>query len=37
VDAHVKNLRKKLGVQESWTIQTLWGIGYSFDVRGEAT
>jgi DNA-binding response OmpR family regulator len=37
VDAHVKNLRKKLGVQESWTIQTLWGIGYSFDVRGEPT
>ncbi|MFB6363311.1 response regulator transcription factor [Paenibacillus elgii] len=34
VDAHVKNLRKKLGSHEDWTIQTLWGIGYSFEVRG---
>ncbi|TVY01014.1 response regulator transcription factor [Paenibacillus cremeus] len=33
VDAHVKNLRKKLGSHEAWTIQTLWGIGYSFEVH----
>ncbi|TBL80176.1 response regulator transcription factor [Paenibacillus thalictri] len=33
VDAHVKNLRKKLGVHKEWTIQTLWGIGYSFEVH----
>lgn len=32
VDAHVKNLRKKLGQHDSWNIQTLWGIGYSFEV-----
>ncbi|OXM87946.1 response regulator transcription factor [Paenibacillus rigui] len=32
VDAHVKNLRKKLGASEDWAIQTLWGIGYSFEV-----
>ncbi|NEW06420.1 response regulator transcription factor [Paenibacillus sp. SYP-B3998] len=32
VDAHVKNLRKKLGQHEHWNIQTLWGIGYSFEV-----
>lgn len=32
VDAHVKNLRKKLGQHEMWNIQTLWGIGYSFEV-----
>ncbi|MEW9698880.1 response regulator transcription factor [Paenibacillus sp. SI8] len=32
VDAHVKNLRKKLGQHEEWNIQTLWGIGYSFEV-----
>jgi DNA-binding response OmpR family regulator len=32
VDAHVKNIRKKLGAHEEWTIQTLWGIGYSFEV-----
>jgi len=32
VDAHVKNLRKKLGASDEWAIQTLWGIGYSFEV-----
>ncbi|MDF2644968.1 MAG: DNA-binding response regulator [Paenibacillus sp.] len=32
VDAHVKNLRKKLGQHDMWCIQTLWGIGYSFEV-----
>lgn len=32
VDAHVKNLRKKLGTSDEWAIQTLWGIGYSFEV-----
>lgn len=33
VDAHVKNLRKKLGTHNDWSIQTLWGIGYSFEVN----
>lgn len=32
VDAHVKNIRKKLGICEKWSIQTMWGIGYSFEV-----
>jgi DNA-binding response OmpR family regulator len=36
VDAHVKNLRKKLGQHEGWSIQTLWGIGYSFEVPPHA-
>lgn len=36
VDAHVKNLRKKLGQHETWNIQTLWGIGYSFEVVQHA-
>jgi DNA-binding response OmpR family regulator len=35
VDAHVKNIRKKLGQHEEWNIQTLWGIGYSFEVQGD--
>lgn len=34
VDAHVKNIRKKLGVSPQWSIQTMWGIGYSFEVLG---
>jgi two-component system response regulator ResD len=36
VDAHVKNLRKKLGASADWAIQTLWGIGYSFEVSRDA-
>lgn len=32
VDAHVKNIRKKLGSCPDWSIQTMWGIGYSFEV-----
>ncbi|MEX2461314.1 MAG: response regulator transcription factor [Paenibacillaceae bacterium] len=36
VDAHIKNLRKKLGSHEDWNIQTLWGIGYAFEVTAHA-
>jgi DNA-binding response OmpR family regulator len=36
VDAHIKNLRKKLGIHRDWTIQTLWGIGYAFEVAVHA-
>lgn len=36
VDAHIKNLRKKLGTHEEWNIQTLWGIGYAFEVAVHA-
>ncbi|MFE5317303.1 response regulator transcription factor [Paenibacillus sp. NPDC056579] len=36
VDAHVKNLRKKLGANTEWAIQTLWGIGYFFEVSRHA-
>lgn len=35
VDGHIKRLRQKLGVKEStpWDIQTVWGVGYRFEVR----
>lgn len=36
VDAHVKNLRKKLGSHHDWSIETLWGIGYAFEVKLHA-
>ena len=33
VDVHVKRLRKKLeGVSEQWTLKTVWGVGYKFEV-----
>lgn len=37
VDAHVKNLRKKLPAQSGWRIHTLWGVGYSFEVPDDAS
>ena len=34
VDVHVKRLREKLeGVSEKWSLKTVWGVGYKFDVR----
>ncbi len=35
VDGHIKRLRQKLGVSEktAWDIQTVWGVGYRFEVR----
>ncbi len=34
VDVHVKRLREKLeGVSEEWTLKTVWGVGYKFDVK----
>ncbi len=34
VDVHVKRLREKLeDVSEEWTLKTVWGVGYKFEVR----
>lgn len=33
VDVHVKRLREKLGTHPSWSIATVWGIGYKFEVK----
>jgi len=34
VDVHVKRLREKLeGVSESWSLKTVWGVGYKFEVQ----
>lgn len=33
VDVHVKRLREKLeGVSERWSVKTVWGVGYKFEV-----
>ncbi len=35
VDVHVKRLREKLeGVCEEWSLKTVWGVGYKFEVKG---
>ena len=34
VDVHVKRLREKLeGVSDQWTLKTVWGVGYKFEVQ----
>lgn len=33
VDVHIKRLREKLeGVSDQWTLKTVWGVGYKFEV-----
>ena len=35
VDVHVKRLREKLeGVSEKWSLKTVWGVGYKFELMG---
>lgn len=37
VDVHIKRLREKLdGVSDQWTLKTVWGVGYKFEVRDPA-
>ena len=34
VDVHVKRLREKLeGISDRWSLKTVWGVGYKFEVR----
>ncbi len=36
VDVHVKRLREKLeGVSDQWSLKTVWGVGYKFEVRND--
>ena len=37
VDVHIKRLREKLeGVSEQWSLKTVWGVGYKFEVVSGA-
>ncbi|MEG1872481.1 MAG: response regulator transcription factor, partial [Ruthenibacterium sp.] len=34
IDVHVKRLREKLeNASEQWTLKTVWGVGYKFEVK----
>lgn len=33
VDVHVKRLREKIKDHQNWSLSTVWGIGYKFEVR----
>ena len=33
VDVHIKRLREKLeGISDAWSLKTVWGVGYKFEV-----
>ena len=34
VDVHIKRIREKIeGISESWTLKTVWSVGYKFEVK----
>ena len=33
VDVHIKRLREKIKDHASWSLSTVWGIGYKFEVK----
>ena len=34
IDVHIKRLREKLeGASEKWSLKTVWGVGYKFEVK----
>lgn len=35
VDVHIKRLREKLKDNEAWSLSTVWGIGYRFEVKNR--
>ena len=35
VDVHIKSLREKIKDHPSWSIATVWGIGYTFEVKSD--
>ena len=36
VDVHIKRLREKLeGVSDKWSLKTVWGVGYKFEVEED--
>lgn len=35
VDVHIKRLREKIKDHDSWSISTVWGIGYKFEVKNQ--
>ena len=36
VDVHIKRLREKLeGISEAWSLKTVWGVGYKFELSEQ--
>jgi len=35
VDVHIKRIREKLDGNDTWSIKTVWGVGYKFEVNSN--
>lgn len=35
VDVHIKRLREKIKDHKAWSLSTVWGIGYKFEVKNQ--
>lgn len=36
IDVHIKRLREKLeGVSDQWSLKTVWGVGYKFELHND--
>lgn len=33
VDVHIKRIREKMPLEDKWSVKTVWGVGYKFEVR----
>ncbi len=33
VDVHMKRVREKMPFEDNWSLKTVWGVGYKFEVR----
>ncbi|MCI8341820.1 MAG: response regulator transcription factor [Firmicutes bacterium] len=33
VDVHIKRIREKFDNDENWSVKTVWGVGYKFEVK----
>ncbi len=35
VDVHIKRIREKFNENETWSVKTVWGVGYKFEVKHQ--
>ena len=33
VDVHIKRIREKFDKKNKWSVKTVWGVGYKFEVE----
>ena len=33
IDVHIKRIREKMPYEDTWSVKTIWGVGYKFEAR----